>query len=389
MYEMQVGLGFDPISYDEIMRAAIWYDIALILFTAGAIWAEKRIAKLERRGKVFAHLPLRRSIVQTVSIASFLVGLVMFAIYRGGSAAQLGTFGDTGYAKLMANWPIMSLLSLMYVYGFQPFLFLSFAFFLIFNALQGYHRVMTVVPLLFVIFIYLERKNRRWPNLGFVLILVGLFTIFPVLKHIGRAYQSSDLQTATQLARESASNSLKLSAEYAPDFLDQFACCLSLADESGKVYYGLHYSYLLVYMVPRALWPNKPLFASYMMDLGNEVRPIHREGRIITYLGESYVHFRYVGLILYPLLLSYFLTAWFARVRKCDFLTLNKYVYMIFAVSFLQVYRDGLPSLLMFTFVQNLPALITLVLHLQRARAKKPFLGISKGSFREQHIMPV
>jgi len=371
MYEMLVGSGYSPVSYDEIMRAALWCDLALILFTAGAAWVESREKHKVNIRKQTVLLPLDSQIVSLVCITALAVGLPLWIIFRGFSNVQLGEAGGVGYVKLASNWPLVSIMSLIYIYGFRAYLVVPFCFFLFFNALQGYHRVMAVMPLLYVVLVYLERRKRKWPNLFFVVILTALFAVFPVLKYIGRAYKERDYQTISTLLRESANNSMKLSAEYAPDFLDQFACCLTLADETGLMYYGKHYTYLAVYMIPRAWWPNKPSFASYMSELGSPQRPVHIEGRIVTYLGEAYIHFRHIGMIMYPLLLSILLTKWYRRILLSDFNTVSKYAYVILAVSFLQVYRDGLPSLLMFTVVQNMPAMAVIAVHVFKLKKRK------------------
>lgn len=363
MYEREVVYGRLPISYDELMRAALWYDLALILFTLGAVIAERRYKKRSDARITQKERPLDKKIVTFVCVAALMLGVPMFAVVRGHANEGLGTFGQTSYAGLMSNWPIVSILSLIYIYGFRAYLVVPGILFLGVNALQGYHRVMTVIPILFCILVYLQRKNRNWPNAAFVVLLVSLFAVFPVLKHIGRAYQQGDFQTVRQLATDSARNSLKLSAEYAPDFLDQFACGLTLADELGKTYYGVSYAYLFVYWVPRVLWPDKPTITAFMFDLATRERPIAVEGRIVTYLGEAYVNYGKLGLVLYPVMASFLLTTWYCYARKANFLSLSKYFYTAMVVALLQVYRDGLTSLVMFGIVHNMPALFVLMAH--------------------------
>lgn len=388
MYEMEVVFGFLPISYDEIMRAALWYDSALILFTLAAVIAEWRYKKKSNVRIARKERPLDKRTVTLVCAATLMLGIPMFAVVRGQANVGLGTFGQTSYAGLMSNWPIVSILSLIYVYGFSVYLVVPGLFFLGVNALQGYHRVMTVIPILFCILIHLQRKNRNWPNITFVVLLIALFAVFPVLKRIGRAYQQGEIDTVKQLATDSAKSSLKLSAEYAPSFLDQFACTLTLADELGKTYYGVSYAYLFVYWVPRALWPDKPSITTFMFDLATPERPIAAEGRIVTYLGDAYVNYGTLGLVLYPVIVSFFLTMWYCYARKANYLSIRKYFYIVMVVGLLQVYRDGLTSLIMFGIVHNMPALLVLMAHIVTRRKdvnilrSQPMHQISIGAWK-------
>ncbi len=360
MYEDRIEYNFNPITYDELIRAAMLFDLALVLFAVTAVKAESYIRKKFRNKTLPRLIEIDQKSFLRIALGSIFFGIIMAVIFRGGAGQVLGVFGQTGYAKLMANWPIVGLMMLIYLRGFQLPILILFAIFLTINALQGYHRVMTVIPLLFIAMVYLQRAQRKWPNPQIVGILFVLFLTFPFLKHIGRSVQQGDYSTARELLKESASKSVALSPEIAPDFLDQCACTLTAADLEGKVFYGYYYTTLFVYFVPRIIWPDKPSFTAFGGELFSEDRPMHREGRIVTYIGDAYINFRYVGVVFYPIALAFIFTVWYKRNEYGSYYSLSNYLYLIFAIGAIQVYRDGVPSLIMFTFVQNLPSVFVI-----------------------------
>jgi hypothetical protein len=262
-------------------------------------------------------------------------------------------------------WPIGVLGLLIFAFGFRWHLLALAAFFLGAVALQGYHRFMLILPLLYFAALYLQTKRRRWPN---ILIIVGaLFVgmVFPRLKYIGQALQYGDTQEAVAQFAQAFVRDKQAYAETSAteDFLDQFAGGLSLLDGNDRKFWGSTYLAIITLPMPRAWWPNKPGLADHLQEISTSGRRYDVEGRILTYLGEAYANFSYTGLILIPVLLGYLLTAACLRATTGPMLRLGRYLYLVFFMALIQTFRDGLLSIFVFTVVHNMPMLFTWILH--------------------------
>ena len=164
----------------------------------------------------------------------------------------------------------------------------------------------------------------------------------------------------------------------APDqqFLDQFACALSLMDDAGHYYYGSTYLALLTLPVPHQWWPDKPGLADYLQDISKPWRPMGALGMIVTFLGESYVNFGYLGIVMIPMLLAYGLARVYFRAYRSNYYTVIRLCYLLIACNLIQVYRDGLTSIIVFTWVNMMPLMIIVLLHYILPRRKKKLMPV-------------
>ena len=353
----------EPVTPEEVSRAMLWADAALILFVASAWWAHqvfeaKSDRPVERR-------VLNLNIAKAIGVLCLPLGAYFFYVVKTSGVELSVESAAAGYIQVIAMWPIGVLGLLIFAFGFRWHLLALTAFFLGMVAIQGYHRFMLILPLLYFAALYLQTERRRWPN---VLIIVGaLFIglIFPRLKYIGQALQYGDTQEAiaqfTQsFVKEKQTNGETLATE---DFLDQFAGGLSLIDGNDRKFLGSTYLAIVTLPVPRAWWPDKPGLADHLQEISTSGRRYDVEGRIITYLGEAYANFGYAGLLLIPPLLGYLLTMACLRATTGPMLRLGRYLYLVFFMALVQTFRDGLLSIFVFTIVHNMPMLFTWILH--------------------------
>ena len=353
----------EAITPEEISRAMLWADAALILFVAAAWWAHKVFeAKsdqpVERR-------VLNLNIAKAVGLLCLPLGAYFFYVVKTTGFVSSVDSASTGYVQAIAMWPIGVLGLLIFAFGFRWHLLVLTAFFLGMVAIQGYHRFMLILPLLYFTALYLQTQRRRWPNLLIIVGALFIGLIFPRLKYIGQALQYGDTQEAiaqfTQaFVKERQSFGETLATE---DFLDQFAGGLSLIDGNDRKFLGSTYLAIITLPVPRAWWPNKPGLADHLQEISTSGRRYDVEGRIITYLGEAYANFGYAGLLLIPPLLGYLLTMACLRATTGPMLRLGRYLYLVFFMALVQTFRDGLLSIFVFTVVHNMPMLFTWILH--------------------------
>jgi hypothetical protein len=351
---------FDVIRPEEFQRAMLLADLALVVFAAAAYLAHRRFEGAAQE-PVTRRL-INRAAVFTVAGICLPIGFYIFLTSKAGVVAT-NAFTETNYYQVMAMWPIGCLGLLIYLRGFRWYLLLPTALYLALVAVQGYHRFMLVLPLLFLASYYLQARRQRWPGLPILCAAALVFLVLPRLKPIGQAVQAGDFNEAIQLVGDSFRSTKGQEGSSSEQFLDQFAGALTMTDDYGKVYFGSTYLAIVTLPVPRSLWPAKPGLGDHTIEISTARRQYDREGRIITYIGESYLNFRYLGVLLVPGLLGFFLTQWCLRATSGPLHRFEGYLYTVFAMAYIQLFRDGLLSIFVFTVVHNMPMLFAWILH--------------------------
>jgi hypothetical protein len=353
----------EPITPEEISRAMLWGDAALIFFAIASWWAHKVFEAKE--DQPIERRVLNLNIAKTIGLLCLPLGAFFFYAVKSSSIMPNIDYASTGYIQAIAMWPIGVLGLLVFAFGFRWYLMALIAFFLGSVALQGYHRFMLVLPLLYFAALYLQTQRRRWPTLPILIGAIFIGLVFPRLKYIGQALQYGDTQEAiaqfSQAFVKDKNAYVEVSA--AEDFLDQFAGGLSLIDGNDRKFWGSTYLAIITLPIPRAWWPGKPGLADHMQEISTSGRRYDVEGRIMTYLGEAYLNFGYMGLIGIPALMGYVLTAVCLRATTGPMLRLGRYLYLVFFMALIQTFRDGLLSIFVFTVVHNMPMLFAWILH--------------------------
>ena len=353
----------EAITLEEISRAMIWADIGLIVF-AFASWLAHRYFDAKAERPVVRRV-MNPNIARGVGICCLPVGAFFFFGVKGSTFNLSSESALTNYVQVAAMWPIGALGLLVFAFSFRWYLFGLVVFFLGGVALQGYHRFMIVLPLLFFVGYYLQTTRRRWPTWPIWVLGLCVLLVFPRLKYIGRAVENGDTQDAVALLAQSFTFGAKDKEDVATEeFLDQFAGGLTLIDYNGRKFLGSTYLAIITLPIPRSWWPGKPGLADHVQEITTSGRNYGAEGRIITYLGESYLNFGYTGLFLIPALLGYLLTAYCLHAATGPMQRLSRYVYLVIFMALVQTFRDGLLSIFLFTIVHNMPMLFACILHL-------------------------
>jgi len=244
--------------------------------------------------------------------------------------------------------------------------------YLLMMGIQGYHRFRAIIPALLLVQIYLDRKKLRWPPVHISVLLLGMIMIFFPLKDIGKMTQEGEnLGEIVDTSRESVNSAMYAAA---PDqmFLDEFACALTLIDEHDELYYGRTYLNLITLPIPRQWWPDKPTLADYLKEISKPSRPMSEMGMIVTFLGESYVNFGFPGTLVVPFLLAYWLGRAHFKAYRSGYLSVTRFVYLLIACNLIQVYRDGLVSIIVFTCVNMMPLMVIVALHYLLPKKRQP-----------------
>lgn len=362
LYEQSIN--FTPVTAAEITRAVVWNDIALLLVLVGAVTAHLfRLPTRESR----RYLQPTMKTIQKVALFTFPLGLLCFLLLRFLPRSLFDAAGIGSYVIIIGMWPLTLICILIFFRGFRWPLVTLAALILIATSLQGYHRFMAVIPSIFLALVYVMRGTGRYRVLH--LLIPGIFValVMPYMKPMGRAFQAGYYREAFDIFI----GALTLSGgQGSPiNFLDQFAAALTLIDQSGQFWFGATYFNLLILLIPRALWPGKPSLGQHVVDIATVDRPFDSEGRIITYLGEAYINFAEAGFIIVPFLISYVLTRVYRRFRISPPYSLMRLTYLLLVPASIQMYRDGITSIMLFGIIFNMPLIFIWLLTRRRSRA--------------------
>jgi hypothetical protein len=377
---VQYGL-YQPVTDGEIIRAVIVADVALVVMTLCWIKAAVDAARQKAGISLRTYRVLSVKYMKWVTAVALPLGIVSIALFAsipgvreaglGNTRVGLGAWEKSSWLFIMVTWPGLVILALIYWYGFRWWLNVAISLYLLLMMYQGFHRFRVIIPAILMTQIYLDRHRLRWPRARFIVLLVITLLLFYPLKTIGRAAQSMFAEDKTkqlslgEIVDYSAKDIDTALSGNADDqqFLDQYASALTLIDENGKFYYGSVYLPILTLPIPRQFWADKPGLADYLKDISRPWRPMAEMGMVITIWGESYINFGYAGIVIIPGLLAYCLGRAYFYAYKSQYYSVIRFAYLLIACNLIQVYRDGLISIVVFTFVNMMPLVLIVILH--------------------------
>ena len=366
--------GFAPVTEDEIFRAAMFADISLFISTIGFLIASDVHTRNERWGNKTQ--PTKTKLInpnQYLQIlwVTFFVGiggLIVNSFIPGNETRiidtlAIGEWRSSSWVFFTQTWVGVALIGFIYFYGFRRIFMLLMIAYLLLQFYQGFHRFRILLPIIVLANIYLLRNDLRWPRRWMIVVGIIVLLLFFPAKRIGRLLQ--DGAGFSEVVTTTSDYLINLPTLSMSDLvaLDQLAVSLTLVDDAERFYYGTGYLPLITLPIPRPLWPNKPELAFYMDEIETRERPLGRLGTILTYIGEAYINFGIIGVVAIPYLLSYFLGKFYYRIRNLPYNSIMKLLYAILIASLVQVYRDGLTSLVVFTIVNYIPITIITILH--------------------------
>ena len=363
--------GLDAVSPGEIGRAVLIADIALIAATVGWVTAGRgntnRILTTQppdEQPPVFTYRPLQFKYILTVAAVAMPIGLFTLAKYGSLPGSPVTSISTSSYSTLAVTWPGLVLLAFIYFHGFRPALVIPLVGYLAFTAIQGFDRFRLVIPVILLCQIYLDRRGRRWPGKAMLALLAIMVLVFFPLKEIGLGViQGQNVATIAANAETSITDALGgRNADQA--VLDELAVTVSGAQETGATLWGRPYLNVLVLPVPKQWWPGKPGLADYLNTISQPRRPLAQIGGVTTLPGDLYLNFRIPGLVLCMFLLARLSGRLCYAAYRYPYLSLNRFCYLLLAVNFIQIFRDGLISVPVFLLVNMMPLMAIALLHL-------------------------
>jgi hypothetical protein len=140
--------------------------------------------------------------------------------------------------------------------------------------------------------------------------------------------------------------------------LDQGAITKRLADESGARFHGEPYLALISLPVPRAVWPEKPGLNEHLQKLSTPSFALAEAGAINTLHGDLYLNFGLIGIGVGGLLFGIGTSRLHRWAYSQSSKSVARFAYVLFPAVLVQVSRDGLASLILFSVVNSTPWLV-------------------------------
>jgi hypothetical protein len=376
--------GATPVSFGEVSRAVLLADLALVTMTCGWVLAARRAASLDTQSPVFNPRMLNLGIVRGVASVAIPLGCIAMLLWSAVPGLPhhevAGEWAMSNWTVIAQTWAGLGLLVLIYWYGFKLGLLIPLAAYLGLAIYQGNFRFRLLIPLILLAQIYFDRRERRWPTLTGVALLLSCSLLFFPLKRIGQQLQTGeDLREIWQSTRVEIGDAFR--GDHADEMiLDEFASSLTLADQHGNSYWGGTYVGLLTVAIPRQWWPEKPGLADFEKEISTLSRPMAANGMVVTMVGEFYLNFSYVGVVVLCFVVAYLSGLCFHAAYRRGYFTLGHFTYLLIACNFIQVFRDGLISLFVFPIINMMPVAAIVVLHLiqsagEEANFRKPILS--------------
>ncbi len=368
------GALYEPVTEAELARATVLADIVLVIMTIACIRAsqvdlKRNDAKADESVATATTLSLRH--IWTVVAVAFPIGVLGVALVSNVPGFEkpdidFGEWQESSWLSITTTWAGLSLLALIYWYGFRLWLVAPMVVYLFIMSVQGFHRFRAIIPLILLLQIYLDRRQKKWPPTYVTAIIFAGMLLFYPMKSIGRMAQEG--ATVNEISESSTEILREVAAGQNGDqtLLDQFASSLTLIDRAEKLYYGNTYLALLTSPIPRQWWPEKPGLADYQKDFSTPTRPMGEMGMTMTFMGEFYLNFGYLGIVFMTYLTGFLLARVYFRAYRSGYFSALRFGYLLVTCNLILVYRDGLMSLFIFTLVNMMPLSIIVFLHLIR-----------------------
>jgi oligosaccharide repeat unit polymerase len=361
---------FTEIESHEIVRAALIADVSFISMTIAWLWE----ASLKVAIKPAESIILLDEKILTVSLFVVIpVGLwgILSQLYIPGigkADLDFGAWAKSSYFVNAQNWIVLGLIMVVFKFGFKKLPLLIIVACLFILLFQGELRYRIVIPSIFLMFLYLHRKSKKWLSWHQTIFILFGGLVFLPLKYVGKLIQQgANLSDLIEFASEYQEGiGMGDNADFS--FLDVYASILTLIDQSEKFFYGSTYTTLLLAPIPRPWWEDKPSLMQWMTDISTPTRNLKSLGAVATLYGESYANFGYWGIIIIPFLFAKYSARWYFNVKNTHAQSANLFAYLYFSAILIQVYRDGLNAIFMFLSVYNMPGFFVYVFSILKGK---------------------
>lgn len=360
-------IGIYPQGFD-IFTVTIVANIALLSVFSGLIIGMGGVSKLKKPKKF--HVIIGRDF--NFYIALFvLVTLGLYANYISIADAGLDSVlayeserdekgggrlvGVSGYVTALAEFLPPICILLFMIPKIRKIAFLLIIAYILLRFFAGAQRLSFVIVVAGAYSYYLIIKNKSYPNLNHILILLVFAFIFDVIgsdRYAARKLMMGETTISEILV---AHNDSRGSNALTSDIVeyDVATATLTVVNNYDTYTYGSQYLRILIWPIPRQIWNDKPVYTS-IVNLND-----YGDFRYLTtgVYADSYMAFSYASLIFLMALLGYF----FSRIYNALLYT-ESVAYMLFYwVVFIftkTILRDGGVTFIYFWVFSMIPVFI-------------------------------
>ena len=368
-----LGIGSDS----ELVNAAIASDISLAAVVVATLFAAHTAQRNEQLPRQQS-IPLDPVLGQIISVLCIVLGtyallkfgyvaLAMRAKGREISAIDLGQLETSSYPIVVAGFAVQGALIQTAMRGFtlwRTALLAALVMLTSVNLARSYF----VLALLLALLIYQTRHNKTNISPMLIAALLPLAMVWFVFKPIASTIQQGG---STSQAIANGTNyfqdSIQSHSLGDTEFFDMQASYMAASDEAGKRFYGATLLPLLYLPIPRFTWPDKPRMNGWELELRSTGRPFET-GMVPTFSGEAYVNFGWLGCAVLPFFYILILQTGYRRVKDDGITSSGRFLYLIFLVTMIQVFRDGLDSFFTYPFMVYLPLAAWALLSMAQGR---------------------
>ena len=353
-------------SNTELVNAAIASDISLFAVVAATTLVAHRA--LRDRASNFTDsglYELNPRFGQIISILCLTIGT--YALLRLGSPASgrvrgidiaaidLGRLEQSSYPYTIAGFAVQGALIQVVLRGFTPW---TVALLLLLLAPSSIYLARTSFVLAAVMAFLIYQTQRKKTNLpgkwALGILLLGL--VWFVFKPVAAAIvEGQNAEQTIASARDYFANAVSGNSSGDIQFFDMQATYMAAADETGRRFYGTTVLPLIYLPIPRFIWPEKPRVNEYAFELSSPLRPVAQVGMVPLLSGESYLNFGWLGCAVIPFLYILGMQTAHHRVKDHGIRSASRIIYLVFLISLIQVFRDGLSSLIIFPILWYFP----------------------------------
>jgi hypothetical protein len=213
-------------------------------------------------------------------------------------------------------------------------------FYFVSRAYTGWSRFTLLLGMFLIVFSLQQRKGLAWPTRGQFALLILTVVVFLGGKDWGKEWLNSGASSGIASIQSWISTQLEGEGS---DFntydmlVGVTRAVPSILPHTGLLFYASPF----ISIIPRAIWSDKPsdLLPSVYINRGIEFR-----SSAPSLVGESYISFGVLGIVIVMGLLGYLLTYICGRAQYAAHGSVLELVGIVLPVIFLQTARDGLYS---------------------------------------------
>ena len=217
--------------------------------------------------------------------------------------------------------------------------------------------------------IYLIVNQRRWPNFKYVLAILIFIPVFSFIGQNRDYFKSvfSDEVYENRFVNEDVEGFFEKQDTLDFANYEYLVYIYSVVPDMSQTYsYGTQYLQLFTEPVPRVLWPGKPVGPPIkmvnLMDFGNFT------GLTRSSIGDAWINFGYLGVILNMILIGGVLSWMYNRVLLGN-PKITAIFYVVMLPYLIQLFRDGgVVSIVKFLVFAFLPLIVVWLIYTRLER---------------------